>query len=111
MLQIELQKELQLLTREREAYISFEKGILRNQEELAVGRIRTRDRGDALDQDDTARTLDGWWELSQRKMELVSEEDRLRKVLAEKEKELDAVRKEEERVKLEEEQVEQEEKE
>ena len=107
LLQSELQKQFEELSRERDAYIAFERGVLRNREELTAG----RQWGDALGEDDIEGTPEEWQELIRRKKELEIEEDRLRKVLEEKERELEGVRVEEARVKREEEEVEREEEE
>lgn len=111
MLQLELQKELEELSRERDAYIEFQRGIVRNRESLGKkGRRKStaeaagKDEG-VLEGYDVEGTDEEWDELQRRKRELVKEEDRLRKMLAEKEKELEAARKDEARVKQEEEQM------
>ena len=109
LLQSELQKQLEELSRERDAYIAFEKGILRNRDELTKSRKKGEE--DELGEEDIEGTQDEFVELTRRKNELESEEESLRRVLAEKEKELDGVRAEEERVKREEDDVEREEEE
>lgn len=114
LLQAELQKELEEVSRERDAYIAFEKGILRNREDIRSraksGRRRaSRDREEGLGEHDIEGSDGEWEELVKRKKELEEEEERLTKVLAEKEKELEAVREEEKRVKAEEEEQDREE--
>ena len=106
-----MQEQLDELTRERDAYIAYEKGILRNRE-----RLRSRqhdavsgDEGEVLGEDNLEGTKDDWEALVRRKNELAVEEERLRKVLEEKEKDLEQVRIQEERIKLEEEEVDREE--
>lgn len=91
--QKELQRELEDLTRERDAYINFERTI-RKRAEGSEGIIGEDEEWDAL---------------LKRKEELAAEEEQLRKQLKEKEDELDAVREEERRVKEEEEAIDQEE--
>jgi beclin 1 len=92
MLQVELQKELEELSKERDAYIHFEKGILRNREDIKGKR---RKSGDGLGEFDVEGSEEEWQELTKRMEDLEGEEAKLRKVLAEKEKELDERRKEE----------------
>jgi len=101
LLQSELQKQLEELSRERDAYLDFEKGILRNRDNLAKGRKKEVGDGDGLGEDDIEGTKDEWEALMRRKKESQEEEGRLRKVLEEREKELELVRAEEERVKRE----------
>ena len=110
MLQSELQKQLEELGQERDAYIAFEQGILRNRDNLMSGRKVERNK-DELGEYDIEGTHEEWESLIRRKKELESEEERLRKVLEEKEKEFESVRADEKRVKREEEQVEREEEE
>ena len=74
------------------------------------GRKVERER-DELGEHDVEGTQEEWESLIRRKKELESEEERLRKVLEEKEKEYELVRADEKRVKREEEQVEREEEE
>lgn len=110
-MQLELQKELEELSRERDAYIEFQRGIVRNREGLGKKGRRKSTPGSAgrdesgLEGYDVEGTDDEWDELQRRKKELIKEEDKLRKMLAEKEKELDAAKREEARVKQEEEQM------
>ena len=107
-LQSELQKQLEELSRERDAYIAFERGIIRNREERRSGRRKSRDiRGEdeedtELGEHDIEGTEEEWYELVRRKKDLEKEEVELRKLLEEKERELEGVRREEERVKAEE---------
>lgn len=91
--QKELQRELEDLTRERDAYINYERTI-RKRAEGSEGIIGEDEEWDAL---------------LKRKEELAAEEEQLRKQLKEKEDELGAVRGEERRVKAEEEAIDQEE--
>jgi beclin 1 len=107
LLQSELQKEVEELSRERDAYINFERGILRNRE--GHGRRKSLDEG--LWETDLEGTGEEWEALMKRKEELEREEERLKLVLEQKEKELDQVKIEEERSKREEEQLEREEEE
>ncbi len=110
LLQSGLQKQLEELSRERDAYIAFERDILRNREDLTGGRKKSSGKEEeGLGESDIEGTQDEWESFVRRKKELESEEERLRKVLEEKERELDGVRAEEERVKREEEEVEREE--
>lgn len=95
MLQVELQKELEELSRERDAYIHFEKGILRNREDLKGKR---RQSADGLGEYNLEGSEDEWQDLTQRVTELEKEEVRLRKVLAEREGELAERRKEEQEI-------------
>jgi beclin 1 len=92
MLQAELQKELEELSRERDAYIHFEKGILRNREDIKGKR---RQSVEGLGEHDIEGDEDEWQELTKRVSELEAEEVKLRKVLAERERELEQRRKEE----------------
>lgn len=82
---------------------------MRNRDELTKSRKKGEE--DELGEEDIEGTQDEFVELTRRKNELESEEESLRRVLAEKEKELDGVRAEEERVKREEDDVEREEEE
>jgi beclin 1 len=92
MLQAELQKELEEISRERDAYIHFEKGILRNREDIKGKR---RQSVEGLGEHDLEGDEDEWQELTKRVSELEDEEVKLRKVLAERERELEQRRKEE----------------
>lgn len=92
MLQVELQKELEELSRERDAYIHFEKGILRNREDIKGKR---RHFTEGLGEHDIEGDEDEWQDLTKRVTELEDEEVKLRKELAEREKELEERRKEE----------------
>ena len=105
LLQAELQRQLEELTRERDAYLAFEKGILKNKESLKSSRRHTPQDGEGLGAYDIEGTEEDWQALHRRKRELENEEEQLKKLLAEKEKQLAKVRKEEERVKLEEEDI------
>ncbi|WWC58672.1 uncharacterized protein I303_101216 [Kwoniella dejecticola CBS 10117] len=115
LLTTEFQKMAEELTRERDAYINFEKEIQRHREKQSSGRsksrsrIKEREEGEGLGEYDLEGDEDEWQELIKRKKELEEEEDRLRSVLEEREKELEKVQKEEERVKRDEEEVEREE--
>lgn len=97
--QAELQRELEELTRERDAYINFERGL------------RKRADADSLGDDSTGLvgTSDEWDALLARKQELEDEEHALRLSLQERETELAAVKEDEERVRVEEAAVEREE--
>lgn len=97
--QAELQRELEELTRERDAYINFERGL------------RKRADVDSLGDDSTGLvgTSDEWDALLARKQELEDEEHALRLSLQERETELAAVKEDEERVRVEEAAVEREE--
>ncbi|ORX36010.1 autophagy protein Apg6-domain-containing protein [Kockovaella imperatae] len=106
MLQSELQRELEELTRERDAYLAFEKGIAKNRDSL---RSRRRAESETLGEHDLEGTEEEWQALHRRKRELDGEEEALKKVLVEKEKQLAKMRQEEERVKLEEEEMKREE--
>jgi beclin 1 len=92
MLQAELQKELEEISRERDAYIRFEKGILRNRED---NKGKRRQSVEGLGEHDIEGDEDEWQDLTKRVTELEDEEVKLRKVLAEKERELEQRRKEE----------------
>jgi len=102
MLQAELQKELEELSRERDAYIHFEKGILRNREDIKGKR---RQSVEGLGEHDLEGDEDEWQDLTKRVSELEDEEAKLRKVLAEKERELEQRRKEEDEMAQEEREV------
>jgi beclin 1 len=113
LLQVELQKELEELSRERDAYIEFQKGVLRNRDSLAKKHshgktARTRAKRDSEDEEeglgeyDMEGTPEEWDELVKRKKELEEEEEELTRLLAEKERELEKAREEEHRVKEEE---------
>ena len=102
MIQVELQKELEELSRERDAYIHFEKGILRNREDIKGKR---RKSVEGLAEHDLEGDEDEWQDLTKRVAELEEEEVKLRKVLAEKERELGERRKEEEEIAEEEREV------
>lgn len=90
--QKELQRELEDLTRERDAYINFERTI------------RKRAEGEGIIGEE-----EEWDALLKRKEELAAEEAELRRQLRDKEDELAAVREEERRVKQEEEAIDREE--
>lgn len=112
LLQAELQKELEELSRERDAYIEFQRGIIRNRETLGKhrpeglgsvvrqGKAGTEENG--LEAYDIEGTEEEWEALIKRKKDLDKEEVRLKKALEEKEGELDVAREEAERVKREE---------
>lgn len=102
MLQVELQKELEELSRERDAYIHFEKGILRNREDIKGKR---RQSTEGLGEHDIEGDEDEWEDLTKRVTELEDEEVQLRKALAEREKELEERRKEEREMAKEEKEV------
>ena len=119
MLQTGLQKELEELSRERDAYINFERGILRNQEDLknrksgegSKRRRKSNSQGEGEEEKGLGEfDLEGdeveWEELTRRRGELQSEEEKLIRILEEKEKELAAAKEEEKRVKEEEKEVE-----
>jgi beclin 1 len=95
MLQAELQKELEEISRERDAYIHFEKGILRNREDIKGKR---RQSVEGLGEHDLEGDEDEWQDLTKRVTELEDEEVKLRKVLAERERELEQRRKEEQEI-------------
>lgn len=103
MLQAELQKELEELSRERDAYLGFEKGIHRNRDDIKGKR---RQSTDGLGEYNIEGDEEEWQELTKRKKELEGEEGRLKRILAEKENELHAMRDEGLRVKEEEDEVE-----
>lgn len=84
--QAELQRELEELTRERDAYIAFERGLRKKQGE-EEGLVGNRDEWDAL---------------VARRTELEDEERSLRATLAKEEEELAKAKEEEEAVKAEE---------
>lgn len=102
MLQVELQKELEELTRERDAYLNFEKGINRNRDDI---KSKRRKSSDELGEHNLEGDEEEWQDLTKRKKELEGEEARLKRILAEKENELHAMRDEELRVKEEEEEL------
>lgn len=117
MLQTGLQKELEELSRERDAYINFERGILRNQEDLkkrksGEGIKRRRKSTSQVGEEEGLAEFDlegdqvEWEELTRRRGELETEEERLIRILEEKEKELATAKEEEKRVKEEEKEVE-----
>lgn len=110
MLQVELQKEVEELSRERDAYIQFERGILRNREEVKNGSSSKRRKSDTEDQGLGEYDIEGdeeeWEELLRERAELEGEEARLLKVLEEKEKQLAEVKEDEKRAKEEEKEVE-----
>lgn len=113
MLQVELQKELEELSRERDAYINFERGILRNREEIKSGSkakrrksVENDEAGMGLGEYDLEGDEDEWRDLSAERDKLEAEEARLMRILEEKERQLDAVREEEQHVKEEEKEVE-----
>jgi beclin 1 len=95
MIQAELQKELEEISRERDAYIHFEKGILRNREDIKGKR---RQSVEGLGEHDLEGDEDEWQDLTKRVTELEDEEVKLRKVLAERERELEQRRKEEQEI-------------
>ncbi|WWD09468.1 hypothetical protein V865_007592 [Kwoniella europaea PYCC6329] len=120
LLTTEFQKLAEELTRERDAYIRFEKDVQMNRERLThsssssknKSKIKDKDKGEdpeGLGENDIEGTEDEWQELNKRKKELESEEEELRLILEEKERELKEVELEEERVKRDEEEVEREE--
>jgi beclin 1 len=90
--QAHLQRELEELTRERDAYIAFERGL--------------RKRGNAMEENTDDEGLVGgvneWDALLTRRDDLEEEEKKLRAMLRDREEELDAVKEDEERVKAEE---------
>jgi beclin 1 len=102
MLQAELQKELEELSRERDAYIHFEKGILRNREDIKGKR---RQSVEGLGEHDIEGDEDEWQDLTNRVSDLEDETVKLRRILAEKEQELDARRQEEQEIAEEEREV------
>jgi beclin 1 len=97
LLQSELQRELEELSRERDAYIEFQKGIVRNKESLGK-REMVKDEADGLSEYGMEGTEEEWDELVRRKNELSKEEDKLKKILAETERELEKAHEEEKRV-------------
>ncbi|RSH92846.1 autophagy protein 6 [Saitozyma podzolica] len=103
LLQSELQKELEELSRERDAYIAFERGILRNRENLRADRNKAEDG--SLGEYDIEGTEDEWAALIRRKKDLEAEETALRKRLEEREKEVAAVKVGDERARKEEEDI------
>ncbi|WVW82365.1 hypothetical protein I302_104372 [Kwoniella bestiolae CBS 10118] len=118
LLTTEFQHLAEELTRERDAYIGFEKDVQRNRERLTSGssrrsqsRSRRTDDGEpeGLGENDVEGTEDEWAELNRRKRELEDEEEKLRLVLEERERELEVVEEEERRVRRDEEEVEREE--
>jgi beclin 1 len=127
LLQAELQTELDELQRERDAYIAFEQGILRNRELVQGSKSKgDRDTGrgkskgkvpdkedvkDGLGEFDMEGTQEEWDHLIRRKKELAEEEEQLVAELRKRESELGAMREEEEAVKREEERVDNEEQE
>ena len=130
MLQSELQKELEDLSKERDAYIEFQRGIARNKE--ALGRRGTRhghaqgqpssgrggqggqtrrsggtggeedDEVDGLGAYDLEGTDEEWEALQRRKKDLEKEEEALKRELEGMEKELEKARLQEAQVKEEE---------
>ena len=102
LLQSELQKQLEELGRERDAYIAFERGITRNRDLLRKGR-RPKDPDVEDDSDLGEYDIEGtdaeWEQLIRRKKELAKEEEGLIKELEQYEKELEEVKREEEQVK------------
>ena len=102
LLQSELQKELDELIRERDAYLEFEKEVLKGHHEIKEGELD----GYGVEGDE-----DEWDGLQRKKQELEKEEEKLRRVLREKEGELDRVKKDAQLVKTEEEQLDREEEE
>ncbi|WVQ97412.1 hypothetical protein IAU59_004525 [Kwoniella sp. CBS 9459] len=125
----EFQKMAEELTKERDAYISFEQSIQRNRDRQrsssrpeSSSRANSRrshpnkeaehadgDNRPGLGDSDIEGTEDEWDELMRRKQELEAEEEQLKAVLRNKEEELDKVKEEEQRVKEDEEQVDREE--
>jgi len=103
---------LEELSKERDAYINFEREITRNRDALKArgtnGNTKT-DGSRELGGYDIEGGDEEWEELSRRKIELQKEEEDLIKVLAEKEAELGSVRQEEKAMKQEEEAVDKEE--
>lgn len=128
LLQGELQLELDELQKERDAYIAFEQGILRNRELVQGGKSKSgeSDRGvkgkgtavekeeikdDGLGEFDIEGTQEEWDMLIRRKKELAEEEEKLIEELKRREAELEDVRATEEAVRLDEEQADKEEQE
>ncbi|WVF70509.1 hypothetical protein IAT40_005299 [Kwoniella sp. CBS 6097] len=121
----ELQKMAEELTKERDAYISFEQSIQRNREKQLSSSLRTktkskssstnqteqsdREESTGLGDSDIEGTEEEWAELMKRKKELEAEEEQLKAVLEQKEKELDKVKEEEQRIKQDEAEVDREE--
>ena len=115
LLQVELQKELEELSRERDAYIEFQRGVIRNRETLGKHRPdgggASRGKGsrdgtgqneDGLGAYDIEGTEEEWDALVRRKKELEREEEKLRAALEEQERELERAEEEAERVEREE---------
>ncbi|WOO79460.1 Vacuolar protein sorting-associated protein 30 [Vanrija pseudolonga] len=93
--QAQLQRELEELTRERDAYIAFERNL----------RLRAEERGGAggeVDDEGGVGGSDEWDALVQHRAELEEEEKRLTATLGEREAELASVQEEEKRVKVDE---------
>jgi len=90
-----LQRELEELTRERDAYIAFEQGLRKR-----GNRMEEADK-DSVD-DPLVGGVDEWDALLTRRKELEDEEKKLRATLKEREAELVAVKEDEARVKAEE---------
>jgi beclin 1 len=132
LLQSELQTELDELQKERDAYIAFEQGILRNREVVQGGRSKTAQKerekhtkgkgkgraveevqgvDEGLGEFDMEGTQEEWDMLIRRKKELAEEEERLIAELKKREGDLEAVREEEEGVRRDEEEVDREEQE
>lgn len=103
--QAQLQRELEGLTQERDAYIAFERGLRKRGSARAVG------DPDDPSADDTALvgTQDEWDALIARKRELEEEERQLRETLEESEAELQRVKDDDALAKAEEAAVEQDE--
>ena len=93
--QAQLQRELEELTRERDAYIAFEQGLRKR-----GNRMEEADK-DSVD-DPLVGGVDEWDALLTRRKELEDEEKKLRATLKEREAELVAVKEDEARVKAEE---------
>jgi hypothetical protein len=121
LLQTGLQKELEELSRERDAYINFERGILRNQEQMKKGlkvegsrkrrkstssNLSGKGEEQGLGEFDLEGDEEEWEELTRRRRELESEEERLIRILEGKEKELATAKEEEKRANEEEKEVE-----
>lgn len=115
LLQQELQKQLEELSKERDAYIGFEKEIIRNRDALksihlnGAENLKSGDDESELGDYDLEGTDAEWEMLSKRKAELAKEEEGLKRILAEREAELARVKEKEESMKREEEAVEREE--
>ncbi|ODO07168.1 beclin 1 [Cryptococcus wingfieldii CBS 7118] len=103
----EFQKKAEELGKERDAYIGFEQGILRNREKLK-SKVPSKAKP-GLGGHDVEGTDAEWAALTRRKKELQDEEEQLKAILEGKEKELDVAEHEEELAKAEEEEVEREE--